>query len=83
MKKGLLIAALFLFGASVAFAQTAPTATTEKTVKTTKTKKGKKSKKAVAATAKVMYECPMKCEPATDKAGKCGKCGMDLKAKKA
>ncbi len=83
MKKGLLIAALFLFGTGAAFAQTAPTATTEKTVKTTKTGGGKKSKKAVAATAKVMYECPMKCEPATDKAGKCGKCGMDLKAKKA
>jgi hypothetical protein len=31
------------------------------------------------STAATMYECPMKCEPATDKAGKCGKCGMDLK----
>lgn len=28
-----------------------------------------------------MYECPMKCEPASDKAGKCGKCKMDLVAK--
>jgi hypothetical protein len=28
--------------------------------------------------ATTMYECPMKCEPATDKAGKCNKCGMDL-----
>lgn len=28
------------------------------------------------------YECPMKCEPAKDKAGKCGKCGMDLKKQK-
>lgn len=83
MKKGLLVAALFLFGAGAAFAQNAPTTATEKTVKTTTPMKGKKSKKAVGATAKVMYECPMKCEPATDKAGKCGKCGMDLKAKKA
>ena len=83
MKKGLLIAALFVFGASAVFAQNAPAAATEKTVKTTKVKKAKKSKKATSETAKVMYECPMKCEPATAKAGKCGKCGMDLKAKKA
>ena len=82
MKKGLLIAALFLFGASAAFAQNSPTATGGKTVKTTKTMKGKKSKKAVAATAKALYECPMKCEPASATAGKCGKCGMD-KVKKA
>ncbi len=27
-----------------------------------------------------MYECPMKCEKPSAKAGKCGKCGMDLKA---
>ena len=81
MKKGLLIAAL-CFGASGAFAQNAPAAA-EKTVKTTNTMKGKKSKKAVTETAKVMYECPMKCEPAKETAGKCGKCGMDLKAKKA
>jgi PBP1b-binding outer membrane lipoprotein LpoB len=30
------------------------------------------------STAATMYECPMKCEPASDKAGKCGKCKMDL-----
>lgn len=24
------------------------------------------------------YECPMKCEPASDKPGKCSKCKMDL-----
>lgn len=30
------------------------------------------------STAAAKYECPMKCEPASDKAGKCGKCGMDL-----
>ena len=81
MKKGLLIAAL-CFGANFAFAQNAPTAA-DKTVKTTNTMKSKKSKKAVTETAKVMYECPMKCEPAKETAGKCGKCGMDLKAKKA
>ena len=28
---------------------------------------------------KSQYECPMKCEPAKDKPGKCGKCGMELK----
>jgi hypothetical protein len=83
MKKGLLIAAMFVFGTSAAFAQNAPAAAPAKTVKTTKSAKGKKSKTAATETAKVMYECPMKCEPATDKAGKCGKCGMDLKAKKA
>lgn len=26
-----------------------------------------------------MYECPMKCNPASAQAGKCSKCGMDLK----
>jgi hypothetical protein len=83
MKKGLLIAAMFVFGASAAFAQNAPAAAPTKTVKTTKAAKGKKAKTAATETAKVMYECPMKCEPATDKAGKCGKCGMDLKVKKA
>jgi PBP1b-binding outer membrane lipoprotein LpoB len=31
------------------------------------------------STTATTYECPMKCEPATDKPGKCGKCGMDLK----
>jgi hypothetical protein len=83
MKKGLLIAAMFVFGTSAAFAQNAPAAAPAKTVKTTKAAKGKKAKTAATETAKVMYECPMKCEPATDKAGKCGKCGMDLKVKKA
>lgn len=27
----------------------------------------------------VIYECPMKCEPASDKPGECSKCGMTLK----
>lgn len=75
------MAALCLM-ASGAFAQNAP-ATTDKTAKTTNTMKSKKSKKAATETAKVLYECPMKCEPAKETAGKCGKCGMDLKAKKA
>lgn len=26
-----------------------------------------------------VYECPMKCEPASDKPGECSKCGMNLK----
>lgn len=30
------------------------------------------------ATEKTIYECPMHCEPATDHAGTCGKCKMDL-----
>jgi Heavy metal binding domain len=72
-----------VFSSSAAFAQNAPAAANVKTVKTTKAAKGKRSAKAATETAKVMYECPMKCEPATDKAGKCSKCGMDLKAKKA
>lgn len=86
MKKGLLIAALALFGATATFAQNAPAAEPVKTVKTTKAKtakKAKKSKTTATETAKMMYECPMKCEPASAKAGKCGKCGMDLKPKKA
>ena len=32
--------------------------------------------------ATAMYQCPMKCEDPTAKAGKCGKCGMDLVAVK-
>ncbi len=28
--------------------------------------------------AATMYECPMKCEAASDKPGKCSKCKMDL-----
>lgn len=28
------------------------------------------------------YECPMKCEPASGKPGKCSKCGMELKKQK-
>jgi hypothetical protein len=38
--------------------------------------------KAVDAskTVAAMYECPMKCEKPSAKAGKCGKCKMDLKA---
>ena len=77
MKKLVLVVALFAFGASVSFAQNAPTQAdkTEKPVPK-KGKKAKKSKNAVQAAA--MYECPMKCEPASAKAGKCGKCGMDL-----
>ncbi len=30
---------------------------------------------------KASYECPMKCEPASDKPGECSKCGMKLKKK--
>ncbi len=74
MKKLVLVVALFAFGASVSFAQNAPTqaAKTEKPA----AKKSKKSKKGMPQVT--MYECPMKCEPASAKAGKCGKCGMDL-----
>ena len=78
MKKLVLIIALFTCGANVSFAQNAPTqaAKTEKTApkKVAKTKKASKAK----ATENAMYECPMKCEPASAKAGKCAKCGMDL-----
>ncbi|MCK5457444.1 MAG: hypothetical protein KAI45_09990 [Melioribacteraceae bacterium] len=38
--------------------------------------------KANGCTAmKVSFECPMKCEPASDKPGECSKCGMELKKK--
>ncbi len=67
MKKLVMAVALMVFGATVSFAQNAPTAKTTKT-----TQKAKKAK------AKTMYECPMHCEPATDHAGTCGKCKMDL-----
>ena len=78
MKKLVLIIALFVCGATVSFAQNAPTqaAKTEKVApkKVAKTKKASKAKAKKSA----MYECPMKCEPASAKAGKCSKCGMDL-----
>lgn len=66
------------FGTTVSFAQNAPAAKTAKTEKTAKAKKPKKAHKDHAS----MYECPMKCEPASAKAGKCSKCGMDLVAVK-
>ena len=86
MKKLILVAALFAFGATVSFGQNEPkAATTEQKVK--KPKKSKKAKahkahKAGKAADATAYECPMKCEPASAKAGKCGKCGMDLVAVK-
>jgi Heavy metal binding domain len=78
MKKLVLAIALFTFGTTVSFAQNEPTAKTEHQ-HAAKPKKAKKAKKTEAVT---MYECPMKCEPATAKAGKCSKCGMDLVAVK-
>ena len=42
-----------------------------------KTKSCESKKCETTETAK--YECPMKCEPASDKKGECSKCGMDLK----
>jgi hypothetical protein len=48
---------------------------------TTDAPKADASKAAEAPkTAATMYECPMKCEKPSAKAGKCGKCKMDLKA---
>ena len=86
MKKLILVAALFVFGATVSFGQNEPNAaTTEQKVK--KPKKSKKVKahkahKANKAEEATAYECPMKCEPASAQVGKCGKCGMDLVAMK-
>lgn len=77
MKKLVLIIALFTCGATVSFAQNAPTQAA-KTEKPAAAKKAAKTKKAAKATESAMYECPMKCEPASAKAGKCAKCGMDL-----
>jgi hypothetical protein len=87
MKKLVLAIALLAFGATASFAQNEPAAKANEKAKQhanhngmgSKAKKGKKAAKA----EKMVYECPMKCEPASDKPGKCGKCGMDLKAKKA
>jgi hypothetical protein len=82
MKKILLAIALFTLGTTVSFAQNAPAAKANEKAHqhTAQPKKGKKAKKATEA--QTLYECPMKCEPATTKAGKCGKCGMDLVAVK-
>lgn len=65
----------FYFNAS---AQTTPSTSTA-TVKTETAKQTKKSGKKMAT---VMYACPMKCEKASAKAGKCAKCGMDKVAVK-
>ncbi len=70
MKKLVMAIALMALGTTVSFAQSAPA--------TEKTHKAKTSKKAKKATEKTIYECPMHCEPATDHAGTCGKCKMDL-----
>jgi hypothetical protein len=69
MKKAFLVVALFasftLFSCG-----NSKTDTTTKVPETTTTQ---------PATATVMYECPMKDTPPSDKPGKCAKCGMDLK----
>jgi Ni/Co efflux regulator RcnB len=67
MKKLVLAIALVALGTTMSFAQNAAKAETAKTKTTQKVKK--------AATA---FECPMHCTPATDHAGKCSKCKMDL-----
>ena len=75
MKKVLFIVALIAFTATATFAQNAPaTAKTEAVAKPKKAKKGKKGKEASVE----MFQCPMKCEPARDYAGKCPKCLMEL-----
>lgn len=40
-----------------------------------------KANGCTAAKVSISYECPMKCEPASAKAGECSKCGMELKKK--
>jgi Heavy metal binding domain len=82
MKKILFAIALMAFGTTVSSAQSAAPAKAEKTEKQAKGKKAKKGKAQGASAEKTTYECPMKCEAATDHAGKCGKCGMDLVAVK-
>ena len=57
-------------------AQTAPTTSTTQTEPMKMEKKYKKHK-ASSSKAEAMYECPMKCEPASKTAGKCSKCGME------
>ena len=72
MKKLLFALSMFAFSTTVTFAQATPAPQTEQTAKPKKVKKAKKQT--------TMYECPMKCEEASRKAGKCSKCGMDLVA---
>lgn len=50
----------------------------EKEAKAAKISKENKPEKPAKVTV-VKYECPMKCEPASDKPGKCSKCKMELK----
>lgn len=47
--------------------------------KEAKHKCGDECSSACCMAPKVMYECPMKCVPATDKPGSCPECHMDLK----
>lgn len=81
MKKVLFVVALLFTGATVSFAQNAPAAKTESKAKTTQPGKGKGHAHSKGQAKKVAdkWECPMKCEAAASKPGKCGKCGMDLK----
>ena len=76
MKKTFLAIALLVSGAVFIKAQTAPTTTTS-TSQTAPVKTEKKHGQKKSATAAAMYECPMKCEPASKTAGKCAKCGME------
>ncbi len=74
MKKTILAFSFILCGALCINAQTAPakSSSTTQTTPATTQKHKKHNQTAVG-----MYECPMKCEPASKTAGKCAKCGMD------
>jgi hypothetical protein len=70
MRKSILVAALAVV--SLTLFSCMQHSATNNTEKTSTSEKGENA----------MYECPMKCEPASASAGKCGKCGMDLVAVK-
>ena len=76
MKKIAFVIALTFLGSAIMFGQTEPKMDAPKQErKMSKKHQGKHVDKA-------MYQCPMKCVPASDKPGTCSKCKMDLVAVK-
>lgn len=77
MKKIAILVAVSFLSVAVAYSQTEPKKSdaNKKEHKMDKKHEGKHAEK-------MMYECPMKCVPASDKPGKCSKCKMDLVAVK-
>ncbi len=76
MKKLAILMVVTFLTSAVVYSQTEPKSAAPK-----KEKKMEKKQHGQHA-EKMIYECPMKCVPASEKPGKCPKCKMDLVAVK-